>query len=298
MKNYDDKIIPTLDDVIKPGDLDNATIGDLSSFDDSMDDGEDDAIELFTDSATELDDTFDSEFDKLYTGTSSPAEATELDDVLLEPADDEIILQPETIIDETDTRVTDKPVVEPAINSAEETVEISVEAAGSLDDDMLATDISALEETPENFQVASEVENTPAENALDDENFNDNHDDLADLIVAESFPQNDAALHASIEDDAHDIELTDSAKPRAADVPPVQAAARPAPASTTEVAAAVTAPDKPEPVSPGTESTVTIDADINVGALVDDITKKLMPEIEWKIRMRLREVLDEIFPDK
>ncbi|MGB5397904.1 MAG: hypothetical protein WBN96_12205 [Gammaproteobacteria bacterium] len=297
MKNYDDKIIPTLDDVIKPGDLDKAA-GDLSSFDDSMEDGEDDAIELFTDSATELDDTFDNEFDKLYAGASNPADATELDEVLLEPADDEIILQPETIIDETDTPATDTPVVEPAENSAEAALEISVEDIDSLDDDMLTTDISALEEAPENFQVASEVENTPAENVLDDENYNDNHDDLADLIVAESFPHNDAALHASIEDDAHDIELTNSAKPRTAESPSVQAAASPATASTIDAVAAETTPDKPEPVTPGTESTTTIDADINVGALVDDITKKLMPEIEWKIRMRLREVLDEIFPEK
>ena len=186
------------------------------------------------------------------------------------------------------------------------------------------TDISALEETPEQFQVASQIDDA----SLDDDYLSDNHDDLADLIVAESFPQNNTALRASFEDDTDDIELAANDKPRQYDVAswgepvvnfekaeepaaPPQAEATPAAAeTTTEVAAEVpaetstrTAPaDYTEPggESPehATAASVAIAADINVGALVDDITRKLMPEIEWKVRMRLREVLDDIFPEK
>ena len=309
MSKYDEKIIPTLDDVIKPGDLDKAVIGDLNSFDDASDD-DDGTIELFTDSTTELDDTFDTEFDKLYTDTDSATEDLALDDALLDTTDDELALQADSLGDDSETiNLSDDKTTDDAFD-------ISIEAPVN------DTDISALEETPEQFQVASQIDDASLENAADYDDLSDNHDDLADLIVAESFPQNDAALHASIEDDAHDIDITANDKPRAYDVaswgepvvnfdkpeePVAQPQAEVTPAAAVTVTATETAtettseaPAETRGESPGhaTAASAAIAADINVGALVDDITKKLMPEIEWKVRMRLREVLDEIFPEK
>jgi len=86
MSKYDDKVIPTLDDVIRPGVLDETEIGDLSAFDDDQDD-----THISLNSNAELDDDhFEDDFEKIFLDTESPQNRATPDDISIDVFEAEI----------------------------------------------------------------------------------------------------------------------------------------------------------------------------------------------------------------
>jgi hypothetical protein len=206
MSKYDDKVIPTLDDVIRHGVLDDTQIGDLSALEDDFDDAFDDAAfadaNIKLDASASLDDDgFEAEFDKIYLASE---------------------VQQDTANDEISIDLFEAEVAQAA-------------PAASLD-------------------------------------FNDS---IADLIVAESFPPTDR------------FEL-DSAP---AEPARKTTASQPAPAKAPSKAVTKA---KPAPAATATPAR----AEIEISKVVDEITRKLMPEIEWKIRTLVRDSLEHHFNDK
>lgn len=233
MSKHDDKVIPTLDDVIQAGDLSDTQIGDLSALDDDFDypqndtaqtpPAADDSDPVELANATELDDdSFDDAFDKLVAEAEQAApSAGDLDLAIFDDAHSDS--------DNDRDSGTDHDI-------DNDTIQLDPYLDDSLDDSLsLAIDDSEL-------------------------------DDIAEQIVAERFPAEAAPA------------VTATPKPPA----PVQAAAK-----------------KPAPVPPSVEASASsTPSEIKISQLVDDITRQLMPEIEWKIRTHVRDILEQYFPDK
>lgn len=68
-----------------------------------------------------------------------------------------------------------------------------------------------------------------------------------------------------------------------------------APETATILKAVQQDPEITEAAAATTSSSVSVEAD-DIPALVNDIVTQVMPEIEWKLRNRIREILEERFP--
>ena len=101
------------------------------------------------------------------------------------------------------------------------------------------------------------------------------HNAIADQIVAERFP---------------DV----AAQPRQ-NTQPAPTAAAP---QTSQNSKLQTPPVKKSPAAPAKKPAPVTPANIDINTLVDEITAQLLPEIEWKIRTRVRDILEQYFPDK
>lgn len=241
MSRHDEKIIPTLDDVIRPGDLNSVSIRERRN---TPDDTEEENISLFTDTSDELDDAFDDEFEKIY---------AEADSLLQVEAPDETSAE---LIDDIDDDADDDEV------------------------ELQLRDDPATPEVSDDFDL--EI----------DDNAESEHDELADMIVAEKFPE-DASVFISHDDDDDSMLLPQAEADQEFDVASESNDTR-----TDDVKTPVITTDENTTAPAVSEPPAAVGAEIDVKQLVDDITTKLMPEIEWKVRVRLREILDELFPGK
>lgn len=296
------KVIPTLDEVIQPGDIkDNEIV--------------DEEIALFADSAADsVDDAFEDEFNQLSAGLKASDEAIALDTD--SPLEDDLI----NVIDTDDeTLQIETPELSP--NETHDTI-----AFNNVDDEVVQLEAETPAETnsdgPGFYEVASlyekvddtinsvEVEADLTEADLTEEVNEKINADLADIIVAERFNKDE--IEARSEDGEYNVAITETEPEREYDVatwgePVVKLDAEADiesiddDLSAEDVAAEAPAVVQdeikleqqadPEPV------TATEHANVDISKLVDEITTQLMPEIEWKIRTRLRDILAEHFPN-
>ena len=214
MNTHDDKVIPTLDDVISVGDPELDQLGDINALEDDFDDEFDDAIALGTsDGDSHDDDGFEDAFDSIALSPDGEQGDTDLDEVKIDLFDSEM---------EADS------------------------------------DASA--------------------------NSEDLDQSITDIIVAERFPEKENAAPA--ETPATAVEKT-----------PVTDRTQPASGANQTVKTQTTKTAMPEAtLSPGT--TPTIKTEILISEIVDEITHQLLPEIEWKIRTRVRDILEQHLSDK
>ncbi len=341
MADYDEEIIPTLDDVLHPGDINAAAVADLTAATDDDDDTillvikpESDAIE------DSFDDNFDDDFDPHYSAQASETAIAVTD------ADHDAMHNATTADDARSVAsATATTYVATAGNMADDDDfedELDLLSAHShadaawldeLDDDAepnataipprSPSNTSPSNTSPSYYEVASRyskpapptvtIEPTASDASCDDSSTkSDESDDLADIIVAERFQ------HNSVQSNAH-AQYTNSHTTQ----PDIEAA----PMRDFNVATwgrPVVNFDTQDEAMAAAEQTTTTDANtatvvasvsltesaraahevaphppaLNVHALVDEITKQLMPEIEWKIRTRLHEILEQRFPDE
>lgn len=162
--------------------------------------------------------------------------------------------------------------------------DISLSADASLDDDSFAAEFNSIalnnNAVPHSNGATQTLPDREKVNGFHQEantRLNNKLDDIADQIVAERFPaESDFAL-----------ESTPPAPVRKTKAKTSPAAVKTQTQEVKKQAAKVSA--KPAPV---------VKAELEISQIVDDITRQLMPEIEWKIRTRLRDMLEEHFPDR
>ncbi len=234
MSKHDDKVIPTLDDVIQPGDFDDTRIGDLNALEDDFDYPQYD-IQNEDQNESQRKASTD-EYDSVELGDAPDFEDDSFDDAFGKLV---VVAEPSSATDGLDLAIFENP--------DSETVQ--------LDPDM-------------NTDLDSGFDSHP-DHPIDDSEL----DDIAELIVAERFPP-----------DAAEPATTGSAS----EPSPEPEALSPAPDKTNDAATPA-----------ATKAAATNNrAEIKISQLVDDITHQLMPEIEWKIRTRVRDILEQHFPDQ
>ena len=218
MDKHDDKVIPTLDDVISVGDPELAQLGDINALEDDFDDDFNDAAIRLDSSASDRlsDDSFEDEFDNIALDSDDAQEA--------ETESDEI------------------------------TVDL----------------------------FASEIE-TEIYPSADSEDFDQS---ITDMIVAERFPPEES------------IQPEQTPTPAVNEIPDVDQGP-----STSNDSAAETVNAQPtattEPVATLSPDTApAIKTEILISEIVDEITRQLLPEIEWKIRTRVRDILEQRLTDE
>jgi hypothetical protein len=217
MDKQNDKVIPTLDDVISVGDPELAQLGDINALEDDFDDDFNDAAIRLDTSDSDIDshndDSFEDEFDNIALDPDVEQADTEPDEIKIELFDSEI-------------------------------------------------------EADSNLSANSE----------------DFDQSITDIIVAERFPANESEPPAETPvPEVQEIPATDqdqSVSSNATETVETQ---------TTETAA-------PE-VALSPDTTPAINTEIMISEIVDEITHQLLPEIEWKIRTRVRDILDQRLTD-
>ncbi len=214
MNTHDDKVIPTLDDVISVGDPELTQLGDINSLEDDFDDEFDDAMALDTsDGDSHDDDGFEHAFDNIALAPDDEPGDTDLDEVKIDLFD-------------------------------------------------------------------SEME-TGNEASADSEDFDQS---ITDIIVAERFPEKEIAAPAETPAPAvENTTVTDQPQPASSADQTVKTQT-----TKTAIPEATLSPD----TSP------TIKNEVLISEIVDEITHQLLPEIEWKIRTRVRDILEQRLANK